>query len=161
MLWMEPSTLGETLLIKGICCRMASASARIKVLVLWLPVRMPFTARPPASTWTKLSPRFFICCSTRAWPALPMATTQMTAAIPMVMPSTVSRLRILLRIRAVMAEPARAAWFMRGLCFRMGTRVAGPLIDVSRLASSLTFGCANGNWNQTGSHAIVAWDRPE
>ena len=54
-----------------------------------VPVRTPLTARPPASIQTKLSPRLLSCCSTRACPALPIATTQMTAAIPMVMPRTV------------------------------------------------------------------------
>jgi len=48
------------------------------------------------------------CCSTRAWPALPIATTQMTAAIPMEMPRTVKRLRNLLRSSATIAEPNRA-----------------------------------------------------
>jgi hypothetical protein len=40
-----------------------------------------------------------------------METTQMTAAIPMVMPKTVKTLRILLRNRATMAERSKAARF--------------------------------------------------
>src|SRR5882724_1676285 len=74
---------------------MAIASATVNVLVSCVPVRTPLTARPPASIQTKLSPRLFSCCSTRACPAFPIATTQMTAAIPIVIPRTVKMLRIL------------------------------------------------------------------
>jgi hypothetical protein len=42
----------------------------------------------------KVSPKLFSCCSTRACPALPMATTQITAAIPILIPKTVRTLRI-------------------------------------------------------------------
>src|SRR6266404_5602301 len=76
---------------------MATASATTNVLVSCVPVRTPLTARPPASIHTKLSPKLLSCCSTRACPAFPMATTQITAAIPIVIPRTVSTLRILLQ----------------------------------------------------------------
>ena len=82
---------------------MATASATVSVFVSWVPVRTPLMARPPASIQTKLSPRLLSCCSTRACPAFPIATTQMTAAMPIVMPSTVSTLRILLRSSATIA----------------------------------------------------------
>src|SRR5215469_13068341 len=41
-----------------------------------------------------------------------MATTQITAAIPMVMPSTVRRLRVLLRSRSRYAASRMPKWFM-------------------------------------------------
>src|SRR6266436_1669335 len=105
------STLGETLLISETWFLMAIASAMTSVFVSCVPVRTPLTARPPASTQTKLSPSLLSCCSTRAWPALPIDTTQMTAAIPMVMPSTVKTLRILLRSSATTADRSKAVRF--------------------------------------------------
>src|SRR5579864_7380295 len=108
MIWVEASTFGETLLISGTWFLMAIASARTRVRVPWVPVRTPLTARPPSSIHTKLSPRLFSCCSTRACPALPIATTQITAAMPMVIPSTVSELRSLFLSSAPQADPSRA-----------------------------------------------------
>ena len=87
---------------------MAMASAMTNVFVSCVPVRTPLTARPPASIQTKLSPRLLSCCSTRACPALPMATTQITAAIPMVIPKTVRTLRILFLSSATEADLKRA-----------------------------------------------------
>src|ERR1700745_4156554 len=55
---------------------MAIASETVSVFVSCVPVRTPFTARPPASIQTKLSPRLFSCCSTRAWAPFPAATHQ-------------------------------------------------------------------------------------
>ena len=100
--------MGDTLLIRGIWALIAMASARTRLFVPRGPVLTPLTARPPASIQTKLSPRFCSCCSTRACPALPMATTQMTAAIPMVTPRIVRRLRILFRRSARAADRNRA-----------------------------------------------------
>ena len=88
---------------------MAIASASTSDFVPCVPVRTPLTARPPASIHTKLSPKLLSCCSTRACPAFPMATTQMTAAIPMVMPRTVRMLRILFRSNATRADRSSAA----------------------------------------------------
>src|ERR1051326_5739421 len=113
MISTEASTLGETLLMSGIWLLIAAASPRVRVLVPWVPVRTPFTARPPASIQTKLSPRLLSCCSTWAWPAFPMATTQITAAIPMVTPRTVRTLRILFRSSAQSAPCSRAVRFMK------------------------------------------------
>src|ERR1700686_4266933 len=70
--------------MRAIWFLMAAASAMEREGAPCVPVRTPLTARPPASIHTKLSPRLFICCSTRDWPALPMATTQITAAMPAV-----------------------------------------------------------------------------
>src|SRR5581483_898018 len=95
----RPSDCGETAFTRLVCRAMASASLTSRVLVPCVPVRTPLGARPPASIQTRLSPRFsnwFCIC---AEPALPIATTQITAAMPMVMPSTVSVLRVLLRCR--------------------------------------------------------------
>jgi hypothetical protein len=44
------------------------------------------------------------CLATRACPALPIATTQITAAIPMVIPRTVRMLRILFLSNATNAD---------------------------------------------------------
>jgi len=62
-----------------------------------VPLRTPFTLREPASTQTRLSPKLLSCSSSRSDPALPIATTQTTAAMPMVMPNAASPLRSLLR----------------------------------------------------------------
>src|SRR6266404_5602299 len=83
---------------------MATASDSTSDFVPCVPVRTPLTARPPASIHTKLSPKLLSCCSTRACPAFPMATTQITAAIPLVIPRTVSTLRILFLSSATSAD---------------------------------------------------------
>src|SRR5450830_1408224 len=85
------------------------------------PVRTPFTARPPASIQTKLSPRFARCCSTRACPALPIATTPITAAIPIVMPRTVSELRSLFLSNDLTDAPIKAVESTSLSCYRMKT----------------------------------------
>ncbi len=92
---------------------MAVMSARVSVLVAPVPVRTPFTFRPPASTHTKFSPRVMSC--SRIWlePPSPMATVQMTAPIPMVMPSIVSAVRSRLRDSARKAMRSTAVKFIR------------------------------------------------
>src|SRR2546429_6013859 len=76
MIWTVPSTFGKPLLFNDICFLIATASLFPSVFVPCARVRRPLTARPPASIHTKLSPRLLSCCSTRAWPALPIATTR-------------------------------------------------------------------------------------
>ncbi len=87
-------------MISGTASRIAFASLAVRVLVAPVPVRTPWRLRLPASTQTKLSPRFWSCSRIRLDPPSPIATVQMTAAIPIVMPSIVSAVRSLLRARA-------------------------------------------------------------
>src|SRR5581483_6972661 len=102
------SAFGDAPLTSGVCWRMATQSATVSVFVPRGPVRTPLTARPPASIQTKLSPSWLSARSTRVWPACPIATTQMTAAIPIVMPKTVSKLRSLFRSSAQSDDPRSA-----------------------------------------------------
>src|SRR5437588_1638437 len=109
---MGSSTCGETLAITGTCVRMAFASPKVRVGAARVPARTPLTFLLPASIQTRLLPRFSSCRCTSCWPALPMAITQITAAMPIVIPSTVSRLRVLLRINAHTADRNSATWFI-------------------------------------------------
>src|SRR5487761_777289 len=94
---MWPSVLGEHDFSRGISAGSARASPLVSDFVLSFPVRAPFTVRPPASTHTMLSPSAEIwsriCCE----PPSPIATVQITAPMPIVIPSIVSALRILFR----------------------------------------------------------------
>src|SRR6476661_86393 len=97
---MRASTCGDALLMSGTASRIAFMSRAVRVLVAPVPVRTPWTLRLPASTQTKLSPRFWSCSRIRLDPPSPIATVQITAAMPMVMPSIVSAVRNLLRASA-------------------------------------------------------------
>src|SRR5205085_81744 len=96
-------------LIRRTSRAMASASSRVRLVVPWLPVRTRSGARPPASIHTKLSPRFRSSSSARRDPAWPMAITQTTAAIPIMMASAASTLRSLLRESARNASRQKSA----------------------------------------------------
>ena len=56
-------------------------SRTVSVLVVPVPVRTPWKLRLPASTQTKLSPRFWSCSRMRLDPPSPIATVQITAAM--------------------------------------------------------------------------------
>ena len=100
MIWMLPSTCGDTRAISGTSRRIASASSTVSVFMPRVPLRTPLTLREPASIQTKFSPRSASACWARCEPAWPIATTRTTAAMPMQMPSVVSALRILWRASA-------------------------------------------------------------
>src|SRR5258706_2118594 len=89
--------------------------------VCW-PTRTPFTCRLPDSIQTRLLPGSKICRWTSACPAWQMATTQMIAAIPIVIPRTVKRLLVLLRISAQTAARTSASRFMGGASRQSGER---------------------------------------
>src|SRR5438105_4635499 len=94
-----PSTFGVIRLIRS-SRPTACASPRVRRVVPCEPVRTPLGEREPASIQTKFSPRFRSCSSARLAPARPMATTQTTAPMPIMMAMAASTLRSLLRERA-------------------------------------------------------------
>ena len=100
MTWTPVSTCGDTLNTSGTCCAIAFASPSVRDLVPRAPVRRPLTLRPPASIQIMLSPMLRICSWTWLDAPSPTATLQMTAPTPMMMPSMVRTLRILLRASA-------------------------------------------------------------
>ena len=69
MTWMRASTWGDALLMSGTASRIAFASRDVSVFVAPVPVRTPWKLRLPASTQTKLSPRFCSCSRMRLDPA--------------------------------------------------------------------------------------------
>src|SRR6202049_2945722 len=97
---------------------MAFTSPITRVLVPREPVRTPLTARPPASTQTMLSPRLLICCWICSEAPSPTATLAITAPTPIMMPSMVRMLRILLRASARMANRRMLIKSIRSLLFR-------------------------------------------
>src|SRR4029077_11481099 len=96
---------------------MAFRSPMTRVLVPREPVRTPLTARPPASTQIMLSPRLLICCWICSEAPSPTATLAITAPTPIMIPSMVRMLRILLRARARMANRRMLIRSIRSLLF--------------------------------------------
>src|SRR5215831_514780 len=92
---------------------MASKSPSVRLLVWPLPVRTPFLFTPPASTHTMFAPMLAIARSIVADAPSPIATTQMTALTPMMMPSEVRLERSLFRARALSAIMGRSTRFMQ------------------------------------------------
>src|SRR6266571_865639 len=103
MTWMLASTCGEQDFSAGTSCSIARMSASTRVGVVPVPVRMPFTVRPPASTHTRLSPSIRSCSWIWAAPPSPMATVAMTALVPIVIPTAVRVARRPLRESALHA----------------------------------------------------------
>src|SRR4051812_48424651 len=103
-------------------------------VVPWDPVRTPLGARDPASIQTKFSPRFCSCCSARRDPARPMATTQTTAATPIMIASAASTLRS--RLRATARQASRRKRFptssstMRSLPFPSAAPPPEILVEI-------------------------------
>src|SRR5207245_4547338 len=100
MTWTPVSTCGDTLKTSVTCCTIAFASPSVRDFVPRAPVRRPLTLRPPASIQIMLSPMLRICSWTWLDAPSPTATLQITAPTPMMMPSMVRTLRILLRAKA-------------------------------------------------------------
>ena len=75
----------------------------MRVLDVPTPPRTPPEEKLPAFTVTMLVPAPLIWSSIMDWAPLPMATSVMTAATPMIIPSMVSPVRILLRPSALNA----------------------------------------------------------
>ena len=84
-------------MIDGTSRAIASASSTVSEVVPCEPVRTPLGAREPASIQTKLSPRLCSASSARFDPARPIATTQTTAPMPIMIEIAASTLRSLLR----------------------------------------------------------------
>src|SRR5579859_5441465 len=103
MTCVRESTCGEHILISGMVWTIVSSSRKTRVLLLPLPVRTPCTLRLPASTQTKLSPRFCNWLRTRCEPPSPMETVAMNAAMPIAMPNIARPVRNLF-----FAIPSRA-----------------------------------------------------
>ena len=80
---------------------MAAMSSSVSVLVPPVPVRTPFLLTPPASTQTTLAPILAIASRIFVDAPSPIATVQMTALTPMITPSIVSIVRIVLRRNAL------------------------------------------------------------
>src|SRR6266545_7335151 len=80
--------------------RMASASASVSVAATPWPERTPPCVQLPADTMIMLVPADLICCSIESCAPRPSATIVITAATPMIIPSIVSVVRILLRFSA-------------------------------------------------------------
>src|SRR5919108_2420149 len=75
----------------------ASASSGISVLALPCPMRTPPCMKLPAETMIRFVPADWICASIEVCAPVPSATIVITAATPMIIPSIVSAVRILLR----------------------------------------------------------------
>ncbi len=88
-----PCTTGTTASTSGICCS-ARASARLsgRTLEIMAP-DMPMVLVLPGATAIRLVPNCVNSASTKRWMPSPMAVSNTTAATPMAMPVTVSRLR--------------------------------------------------------------------
>src|SRR6186997_3093984 len=83
--------------------RMASASSGVSELALPWPMRTPPCWKLPALTMIMLVPADWICVSIDDCAPVPSATIVITADTPMIMPSMVSAVRILLRASALKA----------------------------------------------------------
>ena len=99
---------------------MACMSPIVSVFVAPVPVRTPLTLRPPASAQTKLSPRLRNCSRIWSEPPSPIATVQITAPMPMVMPSIVRPVRNLFRPK-VRSATRRSELESIRLCLILGT----------------------------------------
>src|SRR5207253_8576302 len=117
MTWTPVSTCGDTLNTNRTCCTIAFASPSVRDFVPRAPVRRPLTLRPPASIQIMLSPMLRICSWTWLDAPSPTATLQITAPTPMMMPSMVRTLRILLRAKARTAT--------RSISPKLSTRPSG------------------------------------
>ncbi len=83
--------------------RIACASSGIKRLDVPMPPRTPPVLMLPGKMVIMFVPADLICSSICAWAPVPMATIAMTAATPMIIPSIVKAVRILLRPSALNA----------------------------------------------------------
>src|SRR6186997_1882496 len=83
--------------------RMASASSGVSELALPWPMRTPPCWKLPALTMIMLVPADWICVSIDDCAPVPSATIVITADTPMIMPSMVRAVRILLRPSALSA----------------------------------------------------------
>ena len=88
---------GETALSSMLSLASFSASSICSRLRLPAPRLTPPELLEPGVITTMLTPRSRMLCSMRDWAPWPMATMQITAPTPMMMPSMVSMLRILVR----------------------------------------------------------------
>ena len=100
--WPRVLTPGATYCTPG-TSRIASASSGVNVLALPWPMRTPPCWKLPALTMIMLVPAAWICDSIDDCAPVPSATIVITAATPMIMPSIVSAVRILLRASALNA----------------------------------------------------------
>src|SRR5215510_9657001 len=82
---------------------MACASSGMSVLALPWPCRTPPELKLPALTMIMFVPADWIWASIEVCAPVPSATIVMTAATPMIMPSIVRAVRILLRFKAFSA----------------------------------------------------------
>jgi hypothetical protein len=83
--------------------RIACASSGVSVLALPWPMRTPPCWKLPALTMIMFVPADWICVSIDDCAPVPSATIVITAETPMIMPSMVSAVRILLRASALNA----------------------------------------------------------
>src|SRR5437867_10153955 len=82
---------------------MATPSSGVSVLALPWPCRTPPCVKLPADTMIMFVTADWICASIEVCAPVPSATIVMTAATPMIIPSIVSAVRILLRPSALSA----------------------------------------------------------
>ncbi len=83
--------------------RSASASSGVSEVAIPWPWRTPPDMKLPALTLIRLVPADLTCSSIVAWAPRPSATIVITAPTPMIIPSIVRMVRILLRLSAFSA----------------------------------------------------------
>ena len=94
---------GATRLTLGTCSPMATASSSTRFLGKSMPWRR--VSLLPGTTNSTLAPRLLSCPSARFWAPRPTPTKVITEALPMTMPSMVSKLRSRLERRVLRAMP--------------------------------------------------------
>ena len=103
---MRARTIGATLRTAGLSRRMASPSWGVNVVTEPAPKLTPPLAAVPGSTSRTLAPMVAMVFRMAADEPVPISIMAITAPTPMTMPRVVSRARIGLRPRAVMAVRA-------------------------------------------------------
>ena len=100
--WVRVDTPGETYCTPGTLRTALASSSVSRVEEPW-PMRTPPWLKLPALIMIMLVPADLICSSIEDWAPVPSATMAITAPTPMIMPSMVSEVRILLRLSALIA----------------------------------------------------------
>ena len=133
---------------------MATASSWVMLGRVPKPSRTPVVATLPGRMRMRLDPSARICSATRAWAPAPTETMAMTAPTPMMMPSIVSMLRIML------TRSERTAMRLN-LESRLAQRVLWPLahgpyhneVDLYDLARSVEFHDRPGSGKNTANRS--------